>query len=213
MTFLEVVNDVLLRLRADTVTTLTNSEDYVKLVMKAVNDAVTNVENAWDWTALRTEVPINVIAGTYTYTLTGLGATPRIIEVYNSEGRELGWVDDKYARVQRLKVGEGTPRAYYINGVDSNLDARLALYPTPGAADTITVYASPKSPRMSVDSDIVKVPVQPVLLFAHAYLARERGEDQGTSTAEFLGEAQRSLSDAIALDAGNYPQDNIWWTP
>lgn len=213
MTFLELVNDVLLRLRQDTVSTLTGASDYTKLVMKAVNDAVANVENAWDWTTLRTETAINTVAGTYKYSLTGSGAAPRVLEVWNSSGRSLPGIDDRYARVNRLKRGEGSPQYYYINGVDSNQDAYISFFPTPGSADTISVYAAARSPRMTSDTDVIKVPVLPVMLFAHAYLARERGEDQGTSVAEFLGEAQRALGDAIALDAGNYPSDNVWWTP
>lgn len=213
MTFLDMVNDVLLRLRQDTVSTLVGADDYTKLVMKAVNDANSVVEKAWDWTSLREDFTINTVAGTYKYPLTNYGTRAKIIQAWNSSGRELTTVFDRFAKIKRSSFGQGTPRSYYIEGIDSNGDAQVSFFPTPNAVDTISLYLVNRSPRLTTDSDEIKVPVEPVMLYSHAYLVRERGEDQGTSTQEFLGEAQRSLSDAIALDAANYPVDTIWWTP
>jgi len=44
-------------------------------------------------------------------------------------------------------------------------------------------------------------------------LARERGETGGTSTAEYFAVADKSLGDAIALDAQKHPEETIWYTP
>ena len=53
MTYLNLVNNVLRRLREDTVTTVTNNT-YSTMVGDFVNDAKEIVESAWDWSALRT---------------------------------------------------------------------------------------------------------------------------------------------------------------
>ena len=53
MTYLNLVNGVLRRLREPEVTNVT-SNSYTKLVADLVNDAKEIVQNAWDWSALRT---------------------------------------------------------------------------------------------------------------------------------------------------------------
>ena len=63
MTYLQLVNSVLRRLREDEITTV-NETDYSKLVGDFVNDAIQVVENSSDWTALRTTVTVNTVAGT-----------------------------------------------------------------------------------------------------------------------------------------------------
>ena len=52
MTYLDLINNVLRRLREDTVDTV-NGTDYSSLIGDLVNDAKKIVENSFDWTALR----------------------------------------------------------------------------------------------------------------------------------------------------------------
>ena len=70
MTYLNLVNNVLRRLREDTVTTVTNNT-YSTMVGDFVNDAKELVETAWDWSALRSTLTITTVADDYTYSLTG----------------------------------------------------------------------------------------------------------------------------------------------
>jgi hypothetical protein len=51
MTYLELVNKVLTRLREDTVTTV-DYNDYSTLIGEFVNDAKKEVESAWLWSCL-----------------------------------------------------------------------------------------------------------------------------------------------------------------
>ena len=53
MTYLNLVNNVLRRLREDEVSSVTDNT-YSKMVGDFVNDAKKMVEDAWDWSALRT---------------------------------------------------------------------------------------------------------------------------------------------------------------
>jgi len=76
-TYLQAVNDVLTRLREQTVTTVALT-DYSQLIGKFVNDAKRQVENAFNWNALRQTISINTVAGTSNYTLTGAGQNFRV---------------------------------------------------------------------------------------------------------------------------------------
>ena len=70
MTYLNLVNNVLRRLREDTVSTVSN-DTYSTMVGDFVNDAKEMVESAWDWSALRTTsgspLTITTSAGDFTY--------------------------------------------------------------------------------------------------------------------------------------------------
>ena len=65
---------------------------------------------------------------------------------------------------------------------------------------------------LTSDTDVLLVPSQPVIHFAVALLARERGETGGTSTAEYFQIADKYLSDAIAIDAAKQPEEMIFRT-
>ena len=70
MTYLDIVNNVLRRLREDTVTTV-SANTYSAMVGDFINDAKQLVENAWDWSNLRSTLTITTAADDYTYSLTG----------------------------------------------------------------------------------------------------------------------------------------------
>ena len=74
MTYLEVVNQVLLRLREDTVANVTGLDDPVaEMVVALVNDAKQLVEDAHTWNALRSDWAIATTAGDNLYSLTNAG--------------------------------------------------------------------------------------------------------------------------------------------
>ena len=53
MTYLQIVNNILKRLRERTVASVEEST-YSKLIGVLVNDALIDVESAWHWSGLRT---------------------------------------------------------------------------------------------------------------------------------------------------------------
>ena len=61
--YLTLVNSVLRRLREDEVSAVANTA-YSKMVGDFVNDAKIQVENAHDWSALRTTVVVSASSGT-----------------------------------------------------------------------------------------------------------------------------------------------------
>ena len=62
------------------------------------------------------------------------------------------------------------------------------------------------------DTETLAVPSSPVVQVATALGARERGETGGTSAAELFALADRTLSDAIAIDAAKHPEEMIFRT-
>lgn len=65
-TYLQVVNDVLIRLREAPVTTVSQSA-YSALIGALVNDAKREVEDAWQWSTLLDYLTFNCIAGISSY--------------------------------------------------------------------------------------------------------------------------------------------------
>ena len=79
MTYLELVNDVLVRLREPTVATVT-ATDYSTLIGKFVNDAKRQIEDAFSWNVLGQTITVTTTSGTYSYALTGAGQKFQVLE-------------------------------------------------------------------------------------------------------------------------------------
>jgi len=81
-TYVDVVNNVLTRLREPVVTSVQDT-NYAKLIGLFVNDAKREVEDAYDWNALGATVTLTTVSGTYNYTLTNSKTRFRTIDVLN----------------------------------------------------------------------------------------------------------------------------------
>ena len=215
MTYLDLVNNVLRRLREDTVTAVTN-DTYSTMVGDFVNDAKEMVESAWDWSALRTRLTISTTADDYTYSLTGTGDKGRVLNAINDTSnlemqyQTQNWFDNQFF-IQN--AASGAPEYFTYNGVDANGDAQIDVYPKPDGVYSLKVKAVIRNTALTNNLDTLKIPSQPVIHLAVALLARERGETGGTSTPEYFAIADKYLSDAIALDAQRHPEETIFYTP
>ena len=81
MTYLEIVNKVLVRLRENEVTSL-NESSYSSLIADLVNVVKREVENSWNWHALRTTLSATTVDDLFNYVLVGFGTTSRVLHVY-----------------------------------------------------------------------------------------------------------------------------------
>lgn len=204
MTYLQLVNSVLRKLREDEVTTV-NENDYSKLIGDFINDSVSYIESSWDWSSLRDTIIINTIASQDTYSLTDFGIRSEVMSVYNVTNkyeltsRTKGYIVDK----QYTTDYTSAPRSFTLNGTDANNDTKIVLYPTPDKAYTIEANVVLRDTSLSNDNDSTKLPSLPIVQLAFAYALRERGETGGQSASEQVIIAQQDLSNAIALDAGN----------
>lgn len=223
MTYLNLMNSVLRRLREDEVTTVT-ANTYSKMVGDFINDAKTIVEQAADWSALRSSIDVvagfylgDVFVGQTNATITGSGDDAKILSAYiNSENVRLEYQTKDWF-IDNLDLGpsphpQGIPRYYTFNGVNGSGDTQLRVYPLPDARYVISFDLIRRQDDLTEDSDVLKVPSKPVIHLAVALLARERGETGGTSTAEYFAIADKYLSDAIALDAAKHPEEMVFRT-
>ena len=84
MTYLELVNDVLVRLRESTVTTVGETA-YSSLIGKFVNDAKRQIEDSYNWNCLGSVITVTTAANTSSYSLTGAGQKFRVNDVINTQ--------------------------------------------------------------------------------------------------------------------------------
>lgn len=214
MTFLNIMNNVLRRLREEEVTSVTNST-YAKMVGDFINDAKQLVEEAADWSALRETISISTTASDNTYSLTGGGDNVKVMSVINDtqncfmEYQTKDWFNDA---LYIANATEGAPKYYTYNGLDASGDTQVLVGPSPDAVYTLRFDVIKRQAPLVDNSDSLLVPAQPVIHLALAMLARERGETGGTSTAEYFQVANKFLSDAIAIDAAKHPEEMIFRT-
>ena len=81
-TYLSLVNSALRRLREDEVSAVGNTA-YSKMVGDFINDAKRVVEDAHDWSALRTTIVVPTVANTTEYSLTNAGERVKLYTVIN----------------------------------------------------------------------------------------------------------------------------------
>ena len=100
MTYLDICNGVLRRLREDEVTNV-SADSYSKMVGDFINDAKDLVETAWDWSALRSTLTITTSADDNLYSITGSGSEGKLLNLINDtsnlqmEYQTQNWFDDK----------------------------------------------------------------------------------------------------------------------
>jgi len=211
MTYKQLINNVLVRLREREISNVSDN----KLIGSFVNDARHDVENAWNWSALRQTLTVTTSNNIFNYELNGTGNDFTVLDVVNETGdyfmeyRTAHQFNDFYLN---SNVATGNPRYYSFNGVSADGDAQVDLYPKPDGAYTIYFNVIKRQSNLVNNDDVLLVPSQPVQLLAYAKAVEERGEDGGMSAISAYAVAQRALNDAIAQDAARHPEELIWYT-
>ena len=209
MTYLELVNDVLIRLREPTVATVT-ATSYSTLIGKFVNDAKRQIEDAFSWNILGTTITITTSAGTYSYALTGSGQKFQVIDVLNTTSN-IGMKNIDFASMNRKQnfstPVSGIPSEYAFDGVNGSYDTKVNIYPRPDGVYTIPFSLSVPQATLTLDQTVVLVPDVLVVQNAYARALVERGEDGGLSSSEAFLLYKSMLSDYIALEGTRYPEN------
>jgi hypothetical protein len=214
MTYTDLVNNVLRRLREDEVEFVAQSA-YSKLIGDFVNDAKTIVESAWKWTGQKQEVTVNAFVGDRSYSIPGSGTAFQLVNAINDtsdnflEYQSANWFDKQ---INTQDLGQGSPSFYTVRGFDSNKDSIVEVYPIPDTSYTLLFNIIKDPADLVEDTDELLIPHQPIIQMAFAMALRERGETGGQSAAEQFAIAEMFLSDAIALDANRNPEQLIWKT-
>lgn len=209
MTYLELINKVLRELRERQVTDL--SADYTLLIGQFVNEAKDEVERAWNWPALRTDITINTVAGTQDYLLTGTTQKSKLI--YDLEGKPCVYITTSGSQSQLVEVGGeehrrliaynqmSNTRPYLFSQLRNTSGITLSIYPKPDGVYAIqsTVYV-PQAELTSASTTIL-CPYEPVWKQALVYAASERGAGQTESVPVLQARADKALWGAITEES------------
>jgi len=214
MNYLDMINSVLRRLREGTVSSIYQNE-FSSVVAEFVNDAKREVEDAHDWSALRTDLTIVTNAGTNSYRLNGSQNKATIIDVRNITSQSmLRPVASSYIRRQDLvsSPGQTQPQFWTLEGIHSSGDSQIKFWPTPDDVYTIKVHAIVRTPELEAEGDTVGIPSKPIVLLATAMAAQERGGVDSMDMQSQYQLAKNALADAIMYDAAKNPDEMIWYS-
>jgi len=202
MTYLELVNKVLLRLREGSVSTVQgsgNSNQYARLIGEFVNEAKDQVEAAWDWSSLRTTLTATTSEGVFSYELNDCGNNTKLLDAFNDTSDwQLGYQSSNWFNNTFLGTPvQGSPAYYGFNGLSSDGDIYIDVFPIPDGVYTLRFNVVKRSSALSADTDTILVPSRPVILLATAMAIEERGEDGGQQSVNAYVMAQNALSDTV----------------
>jgi predicted urease superfamily metal-dependent hydrolase len=123
-------------------------------------------------------------------------------------GTEAGLQEDKFVNTANASV----PNNYVYTGYVENVGGMgVAFYPVPDKVYNLKFNVVDRSEEMTDADDLIVVPYLPVIQFATAMAAEERGETGGASAQSLYALAKSSLADAISMDAARFPTETIWY--
>ncbi len=212
MTFTDIINAVLRRLREPQIASPADTE-YATLIGDFVNETKREVEAAWNWTSLRTTVAVATVKGTSSYPLVGAGKTFRTLSVYNATDEYFlhAAPSNEMAKAAILRGDQAQPHHYFFEGIDSNGDLQVKFGQVPDAVYTINfelvvpqAAASTGTEEMTMDGNVL-------FLGAYAKAIAERGEDAGTTSDRADGLYKLAVGDSIAQDVAHTENEVDWF--
>ena len=209
MTYLELINDVLIRLR-EPVVTANNQTTYSTLIGKFVNDAKRQIEDAFSWNVLGQTITVTTASSTASYSLTGAGQKFQVMDVINTTSN-VGLINITFVDMNRklnfTPLVNSIPTEFAFDGVDGSYDTKVNLYPIPDGVYTIKFALTVPQATLTSDSTVVAVADTLVAQNAYARALVERGEDGGLTSSEAYQLYKAMLSDSIALEGTRYPEN------
>ncbi len=196
-------------------------DDYEILVGDIINDVKDEVENAFQWRALRQIVTVNIAADAISaniveadeqtrlirnYQQNRVGYLPLVFDITNTDDpdplREMDLSELLYRDAIDPDERTEWPSFFALdNSSGDGLD--LYIWPRPNGQRTIQLSLTIPQTRLEpADLDqVIKVPVRPIYVGAVWHAMEERGEELGTRG--FFNEARfnEALSTAIARDS------------
>ena len=209
MTFLQLINNVLIRLRETQVST-NNETTYSTLIGLFVNDAKRQIEDSFSWNVLGQTVTLTTSSSAHVYSMTGAGQKFQVMDALNTTSnvalQNISFVEMN--RYQNLVPSiTGVPQYYAFDGVDGNGDTQVVLYPRPDGVYSIPFSLTVPQAPLAADGTSVLVPDVLVVQNAYARALVERGEDGGLNSSEAYQLYRSMLSDQIALEGTRYPEN------
>jgi hypothetical protein len=209
MTFLQLINNVLIRLRETQVST-NNETAYSTLIGLFVNDAKRQIEDSFSWNVLGQTVTLTTSSSAHVYSMTGAGQKFQVMDALNTTSnvalQNISFVEMN--RYQNLVPSiTGVPQYYAFDGVDGNGDTQVVLYPRPDGVYSIPFSLTVPQAPLAADGTSVLVPDVLVVQNAYARALVERGEDGGLNSSEAYQLYRGMLADQIALEGTRYPEN------
>ena len=212
MTYLQLVNNVLKRLRERPVSTV-DENTYSTLIGILVNDSKDEIETAWSWSALRTTLSATTTVDVFNYELNGTQNSFKVLDVVNDTSNFfMTYQTASYFNNVFLNntPAKGSPRYYSFNGISDDGDTLVDVYPIPNGAYNLRFNVVMPQAQLSSDETRILIPTKPIEMLAYAKAIEERGEDGGAASNSAYATAQRVLNDAISFDSAKHPEEAIW---
>jgi len=213
LTYLELVNKVLVRLRERQVTTV-DANAYSRLIGEFVNKIKRDVESAYSWESLRDSWSCYTTADVVTYYMQDAGPSVVALDAFNAKSNcRLEPVSsrqmDDFLTLPH-PPGRGSPRYYVFNGTNEANHVKVDIYPSPDAAYILQWNLYALQGDFDEDNDTLALPYRPVIEGALAMAYQERGEDGGQASIAQWEIHKQALSDAIAFEAAKTEEDQVW---
>lgn len=217
LTYLQIVNRVLERLRESSVAAY-NTNDYSSFIAGLVNQVKTEIEEAWYWHALRETFTVSATVGVVSYALTGSRMNAVIISGWNTTtGRKLergtiGGFDSKFFGVSSVQTGG--PEQWLPTGFDANYDCTLDVWPQPDTSYTLKFNVYVPQADLAADATVPLVPQNVLIEETIARALVERGEEGAQPPMpgqRFI--CADLLAAAVSRDQGRTDDTEMDWEP
>jgi hypothetical protein len=215
-TFLDCVNGVLRRVREVEAVSVSDNA-YVKLVGEFVNEAKREVEDAWNWSVLRTTKTISTANGTQNYEIPGTNPRSRLLSIYiPSLKRDLVQATQyqmhEWVNLQGTTTGD--PQYFSVgNSTAATGVLTIDLWPVPTSVLTVKVDCVVPQADLSAGTDVVYVPSELVIQGAYLRAINERGEDGGRLSDQQADLYRKAVASYISIEAERYGDETTWeWT-
>lgn len=212
MNYLQLVNKVMLRLREDEVSSVSEST-YSRMIGEFVSQALSEVADAREWNAMRSTISVNTSATVNSYSLTGAGTSYSIECVFNNtDDAEVTKAPSSAWMTHKLldnNLANAQPSHWDVNGVDASGDPVVDFYPTPDAVYVVNFNMKIKTLLVD-DTDEVWIDTLPIILKAQLLAVDERGDDQGVTAQALQGQFDNALANAVAFDMRLNEDEGIW---
>jgi hypothetical protein len=210
MTYLQLINKVMVGLRENTVANV--NIGYAAFIGQLVNDAKTDIEDLGAWYPLRAALTGTLTAGSHDLDLTG-ATTERAYLLRDGRGQEQAWITtvDEERRLRVISQPEmehllttdpdvDNDVPLYISFRRNNDGIRAQLWPAPDQAYTYRLrFVVPQAELADKDTGLL-IPAEPVWRQALVRAMEERGEEFSGSLDRHVSRADRALKSAMLRD-------------
>jgi hypothetical protein len=218
LTFTQVVNRVLERLREDSVASF-DTTTYSTFIAGIVNQVKSEIEDAWNWHALRDSYTVDATNPNASYALTDAGQNVHILDGWNrTHGFELKKSTNKdfnrkfFGTPEGTSVSTGPVCEYLQTGLDDDLDIKIDVYPVPNGDQTLVFNVYKPQDYLDASATVPLVPQNVLIEETIARALLERGEEGAQPPQPGAGAFIRVdlLAAAITRDQGADPTETDW---